>query len=435
MRVLLVNPPHSNMFPKGISLDREADVVHLPIGLLSLAGRASEHGHECRVVDMPVTEMTVDGLRASIERWEPELVGITGVTATYPNAIECAGAASELGIPVVMGGPHVTFEYADALTSGVCDYVVRGEGENAFGALLDALDQGGHPGSIPGIAYRDRDRVVSNGLARRLASAEELPDLDFSLLPMERYVELEALGTQTTRGCPFSCAFCSLRKQWGPHVLYRDPKRIAEEVRHLIETYDYADKDFLFYDDTFTLNHDHVKTLCREITEFGLRFRWKAMSRVDRVNVEILTAMREAGCYQISFGIESPNDDSLARIGKRVSSETARDAIAAAHAAGLAVEGYFIIGFPWETLDDMLRVVRSIGSFGLDSHGLALLTPYPGTTFYDDRERWGIDLPIPDWGRFNHLLPVARSERATLRDQAVAYAEYLASYVVSPVVD
>jgi len=430
MKVLLVNPALSAKFPNGRDLIHDADLVHVPIGLLHLAAVAEADGHEVAVVDMPVAEMSMETYQQILDREKPAVVGITTMTATFMNALECARRAKRHGATVVMGGPHVTFDHEDVLRSGLCDVVIRGEGEVGFGALLASLATEKDFSQVPGAVYLHDDRLVRVPEATRIRDLDSMPGLNYDLVDMKRYVQLEALGVHSSRGCPFTCDFCTIQAQWGRKVTYVTPKRVIDEVEYLVRRYDYEDKEFIFYDDTFTVYRTHVLELCDEIIRRGVRFRWKAMTRVDRVDAELLGIMRAAGCFQVIYGIESTEEESLRQMGKGQHFDQVVHAIALARAAALKVAGYFIIGFPWETRADMERVVVKMGELELDTYGLAMLAPYPGTPYFEHPERWNLTIPDRDWERFNHLLPVIETPNFTLRDQAEVFAEYLQRYVL-----
>src|SRR5262245_1946760 len=142
MKVLLVNPALSSKFPNGRDLVHDADLIHLPIGLLHLASIAERGGHQVAIADMPIAEMSFEAYRQILDREAPDLVGVTTMTATFVNALECGRLAKAAGAVVVMGGPHVTFDTAGALNSGACDIVICGEGEVGFDALLSAIERG-----------------------------------------------------------------------------------------------------------------------------------------------------------------------------------------------------------------------------------------------------------------------------------------------------
>lgn len=327
MRILLINPSLSSKFPNGRELVHDVDLIHLPMGLLYIGSVAQDRGHEVRVVDMPVVNMQWDEFERQVDDYQPHMAGLTTMTATFPNAMRAAQICKAVGARVVMGGSHVTFEYEEALNSGACDYVIRGEGERSFDGLLAALEEGAEPEKVPGIVMRrterPRDRLdeasgrtLVNPMAKRIVKLDGLPIPPYDLLDMPRYVELEALGIYTARGCPYRCDFCTIQGQWGRRVTWRSPDSVAREMRWMQDRYSYAGKEFIFYDDTFTVNRRHVMSICNAMLHEGVDFRWKAMTRVDRVDIELLEKMKEAGCFRVIYGIETTSDESLALCGK-----------------------------------------------------------------------------------------------------------------------
>lgn len=430
MKIMLVNPQLSGKFPNGRDLIHEADLVHIPMGLLHLAAVAEAEGHRARVVDMPIAEMSIEEYQRILDEERPDVVAITTMTATYPNAIECGRRAKDLGSFVVMGGPHVSFDDQSAIKAGACDLVIRGEGEIGFQALLRCLEDGCSLSQIPGGSYLEEAQFVRRPQAPRIRNIDSLPEINYDLVDMKKYVEIEALGVHSSRGCPYTCEFCTIQGQWGRAVTFRSPSAVADELAHLIDKFDYQGKEFIFYDDTFTVNRTHVIQICKEIIKRDVSVRWHAMTRVDRVDPELLAEMKRAGCFSITYGIESTEEESLKQMGKGQHFDQVIKSISMAKELGLRVMGYFIIGFPWETREDMFNVVRKMGDLGLDRYGLAMLAPYPGTPYYDQADRWKITIPDPDWERFNHLLPVIETPNFNLRDQAEAFLEFLCEHVI-----
>ena len=188
----------------------------------------------------------------------------------------------------------------------------------------------------------------------------------------------------STRGCPFACEFCS-NVVFGESYRARSPVSVVDEVEQALALgYDRIS----FADDVFTLERDRVLAICDEIRRRGLRFPWECLARVDSVDEALAREMRRAGCTRVYFGIESGNDDVLRLMNKQITAAEARDAVEAAHRAGLEVGAFFILFYPGETDDTVLETLRFAGSLPLDYLGLSMPYPLPGTALHERlRER------------------------------------------------
>ena len=266
--------------------------------------------------------------------------------------------------------------------------------------LLAAHESGADLGAVPGVVVPDagaRGGAGSRGLAARRHAAPApprpfAPDLDRlpfparDLLPNAAYIRhgrrrygSSVTTVMSTRGCPFACEFCS-NVVFGESYRARSPVNVVDEIEQALALgYDRIS----FADDVFTLERDRVTAICDEIHRRGLRFPWECLARVDSVDEELAREMRRAGCTRVYFGIESGNDDVLRLMNKRITAAQARDAVEAAHRAGLEVGAFFILFYPGETDDTVLETLRFAGSLPLDYLGLSMPYPLPGTALHE----------------------------------------------------
>jgi len=183
----------------------------------------------------------------------------------------------------------------------------------------------------------------------------------------------------TTRGCPFSCEFCS-NAVFGISYRERSPENVVDEVEQAL----YFGYDRIhFADDVFTLNRERVLRICDEIRKRDLRFKWECLGRVDSIDEEISIAMKDAGCDRIYFGIESGNDSVLKLMKKKITPDRARKAVYAAHEAGLATGAFFILCYPGDTNDTVLETLHFATSLPLDYLSFTMPYPLPGTALYE----------------------------------------------------
>lgn len=373
MKVLLVNPPSANLY--GALGNR-----YPPLGLAYLAAVTRERGHEVSIVDVDLEpEHPLDfGI------WD--VVGITSDTPRYPEALKVAKEAKKEGCIVVMGGYHVTFRDEEALSSGLVDYVVRGEGEEVFPALLEALD-GGDPEDVPGLSFRENGRLVRTPNALPPQDLDSLPLPARDLLPMAKYRTMlrgrPSTSVVTSRGCPFNCYFCASSAFGGLKWRPRSPESVADEVELLHREYGYGAVTFM--DDNFTLSPKRVSDFIDELDRRGLDIYWYCFSRVDTIvrNPELIRRMAEAGAVEIFLGLESGSQEVLNSYGKRTTVEQEKEAIEILKSCGIRPYGSFIIGGIRETREMAERTIALAEELSLDAVQFSILTPYPGTRLFE----------------------------------------------------
>lgn len=428
MRIVFFNPD----FPKPGEGDiwlpcSKEDYIHPPLGLLALATSCVRAGHESYVYDLTVCNNPKGKFEMALKEFQPDVVAFTAFTSNEVNALNYAKRCGELNLPVVIGGHAATFNWENILRSPGVSAVVCGEGEHPLITLLDSWESEKHPEDVPGLHLRGENGYTP---AVRIASLDELPALDFDLIDITPYVRQEALGMVTSRGCPYNCFFCSSQKMWTRLVTYRSLDNVLSELDSIVSRYNYEGKLFTFFDDTFTFDRNRILAFCDALRKRPYTVFWKAMTRVDRVDAELLRTMYEANCRHVVFGIEAVTDEDLRRLNKGFSIDQAKRAVDYANRAGLITESYFMIGYPWQAREDFFSSVNAIHDFHAKTPRLSCLTPYPGTHFGENLKTYGMRIPLEDHSRFNNLLPVVETDNFTLHDQAEAMLAFIESYVL-----
>jgi anaerobic magnesium-protoporphyrin IX monomethyl ester cyclase len=404
--VLFLNPPSpdGDIFIRDlcrVGRRSQERVIWPQTSLAQLAAMVADRW-SVEVLDCIALGMTWDALRRRIEKQTPRLL-VTHVTApTLTNDLYATFLAKALGAVTVAFGTHVTplaRETLEAFPS--LDIVIRGEPEWTLRELVDALDtiQGYEPKvltGIRGLAYR-RDGEVVEAPNRALGDLNDLPLPRHDLLPLEHYrlpmLEGKYAFVTTSRGCPARCTFCIKHVMWQNSVRLRSPERIVEEL-HLLASL--GVRNIHFEADLFTANREQVERICRLILDQGLDIRWTCNSRVDTVDPELLSSMKQAGCWMIAWGIESASPRVLRRAKKGITPEKAERALRWSREAGIGNWGYFIIGLPGETEESIAQTTRFAKELPLDLALFHVAVPYPGTPFYHEAlergwlkmERW-----------------------------------------------
>jgi anaerobic magnesium-protoporphyrin IX monomethyl ester cyclase len=411
MRVLLLSTPHPL---------EESPLP--PLSLSYLSAVLAREGIDVKIADFLVTRYQPEKLRRQLEEYRPHLVGITCVTLNYPTARRMLRVckAFDPHIFTVIGGPHVTFAAEETLLrSQWIDAVVLGEGEATLIELVRALEGGQDISRVSGIAFAEEGRVVKTPARARIENLDELPFPARELLPMARY---RALGSPctviTSRGCPFSCIFCSGRRMFGPRVRFRNPGLVVDEIEKIQR--DFGPGKINIVDDTFTLNYDHARAVCEEMLRRNLELKWSVFARVDRVSEELAQIMKRAGCEWVLFGVESADEGILKTIKKGITTDEVERAVKVATGAGINVFNSFILGLPGESRDTARRSMafadELLHKYGA-KYGFHMLSPLPGTELLERARDYGIRILSRNWARYNANEPI--TETATMSREMV----------------
>ncbi|OFZ16565.1 MAG: hypothetical protein A2X86_12275 [Bdellovibrionales bacterium GWA2_49_15] len=400
MKVLLVNPDNAD----------QAGFSFPPLNLIYLAGSILNE-HEVQLVDGYL--LGREGIKKAVTEFRPEIVGITNYTLGHHAVLEIADWIKKFSpqIKIVLGGAHPTIMWKQILENyPQIDVCVIGEGEYTFREFCN----GTPVEKLAGIAWRKDNTVVRNPARTYQHHLDHIPFPAWHLLNLKNYpakgegvfngIDLSKeprVSVVFSRGCTASCDFCSTWWIWKGHRA-RSAINMANELE-LLNT-KYAAKHFWMADDDFSGDIQAAKELCREIIRRNIKIAWYATTRVDHVDLELLELMKKAGCYEISFGVESGSQKILDLIGKNTTVEQAKLSILNAKKIGLRITALLIVGARGETKDtvnetiDFLNTIRpdGVGAVG----GLWIL---PGTSLYQraKRERiiddtyWLRDRPVP----------------------------------------
>jgi len=359
-----------------------------PLGIGYIAASLQQAGHQVHLIDCTFLDRN-EAIRQALSL-KAEVVGIYCMVTMLDDCLWFARNLREHSRLLVAGGPLPTCE--PALFLDHFDAVIRGAGEQAAQALLQAYEQHTDLSLVPGIVLNRGQGGCSKGDLYFGPDPEFLQDLDRipfparDLLPNESYIRhgrkkygYSITTVMSTRGCPYHCEFCS-NVVFGGSYRERSAANVVDEIETAL-TLGY--ERISFADDVFTMKKDRVITICREINSRGLDFKWECLGRVDALDTNMALEMREAGCTRIFFGIESGNDRILKLMNKKITTTQARQAVNIAHQADLQVGAFFILCYPGDTDDTVLETLRFATSLPLDYLGLSMPYPLPGTDLYD----------------------------------------------------
>ena len=366
------------------------------LGLPLMGAMLTAAGHDVRIYCEVLAPVDLEDVLGA------DLVGISSTTATAPAAYRLADLLADAGVPVVLGGPHVTFCEQEALTHA--PYVVRGEGEATLVELVGALERGRPLDGLAGLSWRAADGGARRNPSRPRADQaafEQLPDPDLALIVGHERMTTTPVMTQW--GCPFDCEFCSVTAMFSRSVRYRRTDQVVAELEAL------RPQRVFFHDDNFVVNKPRTARLLQVMHERDLTPSWYAQVRADAALVSVahpepdhdfLSLLRAAGCDMVMVGVEAINDDALATIGKRLRVASIERAIGAFHDHGIAVHGMFVAGLDTDTASSAVATAAFARRLGIDTFQLMVETPLPGTHLWQRVEPAG-RLLSDDWSLFD----------------------------------
>lgn len=394
MRILLLRPPDPLL--RRMSL-------WPPLGLGYLAATVRDH-HEVEVLDALAEGLGPPEAAARVVAWRPDLLGISLHTQSWLAAGELLGRvrAALPGVITVAGGPHISGEPAPSLRKlPALDYGVRGEAEGAFPALV-ALLAAGEPcpealAAVPGLVFRD-GAEIRVGEPARVEDLGELPRPARDLLHEERFPvnQLFRLGTGphaligASRGCPQACSFCGIRALHGPGIRLRDPRDVLAEVDELVRAR--GVRTLLFVDDNITAERDWALELFAGLAESFPGLGWSPVHglRLDTLDAALVRALEASGCFFFYAGIESGSQRLLELVRKGCSLDDVREKLALVRRhSGIRVGGFFILGLPGETVEDLIATIRFARSLKLDRAVFLPATLSPGSPLHREAQAAG----------------------------------------------
>lgn len=377
---------------------------HISLGLGYLAAVVLQAGHQARIFDAAVEDISLADVLAE-EQFE--LVGVTATTPLIYEAWEAARLAKEHGALTILGGAHPTLLPQESIERPEVDLVVRGEGEDTLLEIMELLP--GLPTGdgeqrrfdrtiwerVRGITFRSLEGEIVHTPARPLRKdLDSLPFPAHHLIDITKYTNLQPLTDGldpharaytivTSRGCPYNCIYCSKAitgRSWRP----RSPDSVVAEWRWLVR--DLKATEVGVTDDSMTTDLNRAKAICRRLIDEGLNtVPWITVHgiRAGDTDLELLRLMKQAGCKRVGFGVESGNQRILDSIKKKQTVDEVRRAFDNARKAGLETMGFFIFGLPGETEETMDDTIQLALELEPDMANFMIAAPYPGTEMYE----------------------------------------------------
>lgn len=408
MKVLLVIPPYTHA--KG-----EQYFLVFPLGIAYIAGALEAAGHEVKVIDSliedPNPKYKNDGtfllglewnnLMGKIKECNPDIVGVScGFTSQFKNTEKLCKLIREYkpGIKIFGGGAHASALTNKVIKDHLIDYAIFGEAEETVVELLDTVDKKGDLSKVNGIGYLDNaGKVQITDKRPFIKNLDSLPFPAHHLFPMQKYFKFGKNKTHnfyakrypcvtvvTSRGCPYTCSFCSVHTVWARSWRPRSPENVLDEIELLVKKY--GVREIQFEDDNLTLIKDRAMKFFQGIIDRGIDISWTTPNGVvvNTLDEELIQKMKESGCYRINIGIESGNQHVVDTIVKKpLSLDYCRKVVKMLKKHKISVTGFFVIGMPGETIRNIKETIEFAKTNDFDDVLFSIATPYPGTELWD----------------------------------------------------
>lgn len=366
------------------------------LGLLYISSFLKNAGKDFTVIDS--TFLSKSAWKEEVLALQPAVIAFYTNLVTKISILELVQWAKN-NLPstkIIAGGPDVTYNKLNYLTTGI-DFIISGEGEQTMLELVDAIENNQPTHDIPGVSYLSNGTLVEGSERIKIKEMEDLPLPDRSSIPLENYLSTwkkhhgkRTLNISTQRGCPYTCKWCSTAV-YGQSYRRNTPKRVVEEIKHLVDVY--SVEALWFVDDVFTVSHKWIKELHSEFQRNDLFIPFECITRAERLNPTILHLLKEMGCFRIWIGAESGSQKIIDKMDRRVDLRTVQEMIQETQRQGMEAGTFIMVGYPDEELIDIKQTLDHIQKCNPTHLTITQAYPIKGTGLYDEMENKFINQP------------------------------------------
>ena len=417
-RVMLLYPP-GKQYQRSedraqCNLDESAvATIHACNDLGYAAAVLRQRNYNVFLRDYQTEKSSLEDVKADILDFMPDIVVISTTNATIPSDLDFVNWIKAFhNCEFIVKGAiffDTPLEILETLDLTNVNYLIGGEIDTIIGDLVDCITLKKNDfDSIHGIIYKKDGVFTKTNFSCWLSNLDDIPFPARDLMKNELYPRPdtgEPMATiQVSRGCPAGCTYCLTPVISGKSVRKRSVENVFAEIEECY--YKYGIKNFFFKADTFTIDNEWASALCDKIINSDLhkKIEFTANSRVKPLGYELLCKMKDAGCFTVAVGFESGSDDTLKKIKKGTTREDNLRAARLIKKAKLPLFGFFMIGFPWETKEDIIQTLDFIFDIDPDFIEVHIAMPYFGTELYSQCEQyntinstaWGNDYFSPN---------------------------------------
>lgn len=363
------------------------EVSH-PLGIMYLASVLRKNGHRVKILDFRIDPNGLKALPEIVDTFRPEITGISCLTVESELMKQIAGMVKTRSPDTFLlaGGPHATSYPETVLKDGNVDIAVIGEAEKTVLDLMPGLGEKEIPKDVKGIGFRLNGQIVINERQPYIEDLDSLPFPAWDLLNLEAYSKTKSMSTLnpraymtmfTSRSCPYGCIYC--HQVFGKGFRARSPENVIEEMETIIHRY--GIRDFELVDDIFNLDRKRAQRICDLVVQrkLDIRLAFPNGLRADILTNDLIRSLKRAGTVSASFAVETASPRLQTLIRKNLNLEKAKEAINYASDIGIISTGFFMLGFPMETREELLKTVRFASKLKLHTAQFFIVTPFLGT--------------------------------------------------------
>ena len=362
-----------------------------------LSAAVIEKGYNAKIIDAQALKLSHNKVAEIVAKEKPKYVGISSTTLSFAESGELAKKIKALNkdIIIIHGGPHITAVPQDMKNNPEIDIGVIGEGERTIVELLDALKNSKDLSKVKGIIYRKDGEIRTTEPRELIKNLDELPLPAWGLLPNIKKYYFPPAWTMhqkssaliiTSRGCPNRCTFCH-RAVFGNYYRFHSPEYVMKMIKELYHRY--GVRHFRIFDDNLMVHKKRLEDICNLIIKSKLKITWSCFGRVDNIDEGIVKLMKKAGCFQITFGVESGNQNILDEIKKGITLEQIESAVKITRKAKIKTIASIIFGLPLETTETMQNTIDFCKKAKFDDFKSGFLLPLPATEIYENIDKYG----------------------------------------------
>ena len=388
-KILLVHPLGYRKEAAGKDISRITSIIP-PIGLAGIAAYLEKRGMDVSIIDCYARPDSDTLIRGYLRSENPAFLGLSCTTSTFLDGIRTAKLAKSIlpDIKIVFGGAHVSALKERILQDfPIIDFTVIGEGEETLAELMEK--SGENISSVPGIIYREKDGIRFTGRRPAGLNLDALPFPSYEKLegfpraykaPLFSYPKAPSSSCITSRGCPYACSYCD-RSVFGRSFRYNSAEYMYEHVNYLNDRF--GVRHIIFYDDQFTFKRERIVDFAKMMINRPRKISFNCVARAEHIDYELLLMLKEAGCWMISLGIGTGDEDLLAQHRQNANLSMLSEKLHLIKKAGIRTKGLFMMGLPGETEAGIIKSMEYLLSNPIDELNVAKFTPFPGSPVYE----------------------------------------------------